>query len=961
MTLNDSSPLYTPAKARLKGALPPGARIHVRGEEWLVRTCQYDTELASWIVTAEGATGVARGVPMAFLDALDRIEIVDPLDVKFEADESPNYRRTKLLIDLWIKKSVPSTNDLVIGHKGAFQPEPYQRLGAFKALDSTTHLRPRILLADAVGLGKTLQVGILLSELIRRGKGQRILVVCLRSMLTQFQKEMWSRFSIPLRMMDRERVERVFREIPSRMNPFNYHDKTIISMDTLKSDWLMSYLDTANWDVIVIDECHNVARRGSRGNMRSRLARKLSAASNSLILTSATPHDGSPESYASLLELIDPLLVTNPRLVTKKDLEHVVIRRFHKDLQLSKKIPPRKEFPNWVLMSPIEEAVLMKLRGKVFKILDQNKKRHHDIFFRSTLAKTLYSSPEAIVSSLEERIKKIDVSQGDLYREDFEFLSEIHDDLKGYSIGKTQKYKALLKTIKEEIGKKDRVVIFTEFRKTQDALIRALSADLSLKTSEDSKSFDKSAQIVTFNASVPEDTQQEIIESFGAQNSKIKVLVTTDIASEGVNLHYFCHNLVHYDVPWSLITLEQRNGRIDRYGQEYEPRIYYFVGDSKISELEKLKERWVVEKLLERSRTARDQLGDESLAMGCFDPDKEIEKVTLVAQEGEPLENAFLNHALDDLFGPVNAGSTDEAKTAEIKTLFNEVDFVKNAFKELKVGHTFQEGVFEVGFELGANRREVMLQSLQSLSRELDLNETTKVLSLSHNTSLVQNSITEARKKAGEWPSIHHAWELHPLFQVLNRILENTFDKTTVPTVHLNVPVLKNTAAFLLYGSTFNRRGQPVTSELTLCYEESGKWVYRDAFAVFEEFGFARGNVVNPGSPVSIAKAKKLHEQAKTAIEQYHQSLCAKALRERNQRLPLLEKHHAELDRWHVDRSAYLKKELSSPQQKRRLEEEIKASDRIKVNFEKYVSEQYEIDEKHPYTRLVAAFIGGAS
>jgi SNF2 family DNA or RNA helicase len=140
-----------------------------------------------------------------------------------------------------------------------------------------------------VGLGKTITCGILLSELIRRGKGKRILVVAVKSLLTQFKKEMWSRFTIPLTRLDSVGLQRVRNHIPTNHNPFHYFDRSIISVDTLKQDNEYGvHLENAHWDILVIDEAHNVAERGESASQRAKLARLLASRSDSLILLSAT-------------------------------------------------------------------------------------------------------------------------------------------------------------------------------------------------------------------------------------------------------------------------------------------------------------------------------------------------------------------------------------------------------------------------------------------------------------------------------------------------------------------------------------------------------------------------------------------------------------------------------------------------------------------------------------------------
>ena len=136
-------------------------------------------------------------------------------------------------------------------------PLGYQQAAVRKALDQA-NLRTRILLADAVGLGKTLEIGMILAELIRRGRGERILIVTPRHVLEQMQNEMWSRFAIPFVRLDTLGIQRVRQKLPATRNPFSYFKRVIISIDTLKSRQYLDHLRRQTWDAVVIDESHNV-------------------------------------------------------------------------------------------------------------------------------------------------------------------------------------------------------------------------------------------------------------------------------------------------------------------------------------------------------------------------------------------------------------------------------------------------------------------------------------------------------------------------------------------------------------------------------------------------------------------------------------------------------------------------------------------------------------------------------
>ena len=281
--------------------LAPGARIIIRDEEWLIRRVDPSTD-GGWLLTCDGISDLVRSQKALFLTALeDHIEVLDPAATGLVPDTSPSYNAALLYLESQRRRTLANDDRIHLGHRGVMNLVPYQLDPALQALRQP---RARILIADAVGLGKTLEAGVLATELIQRGRGKRILVVTQKAMLTQFQKEWWSRFSIPLVRLDSVGLARVRNRIPANHNPFNHFDRSIISIDTLKSNLeYRNYLENAWWDMIVIDECHNVAARAGESGVsrRARLARLLATRSDTLILLSATPHDGSARSFACAL------------------------------------------------------------------------------------------------------------------------------------------------------------------------------------------------------------------------------------------------------------------------------------------------------------------------------------------------------------------------------------------------------------------------------------------------------------------------------------------------------------------------------------------------------------------------------------------------------------------------------------------------------------------------------------
>lgn len=182
-----------------KSVIAPGARVVVRDAEWLVRKVS-KTSTDGQAFTVTGISEIVKDREAIFLDEIDKnIEVLDPVDTKLVANTISSYQKSLLYMESLLRQKAPTDENLYIGHKAAMDRVPYQLDPAIQALQKP---RQRILIADAVGLGKTLACGVLVNELMRRGRGKRILVLAVKSMLTQFQEEIWIRFTIPLVRLD---------------------------------------------------------------------------------------------------------------------------------------------------------------------------------------------------------------------------------------------------------------------------------------------------------------------------------------------------------------------------------------------------------------------------------------------------------------------------------------------------------------------------------------------------------------------------------------------------------------------------------------------------------------------------------------------------------------------------------------------------------------------------------------
>ena len=611
----------------------PGSIVVIRDEEWLVTSAEQGSD--GWLVRVRGLSELVADSTAAFYSTLDTIEPQDPKAAKVIADGSSGYRDARLWVEALLRKTPVPYGDqtLTVSTHILADALAYQQAAVTTALDPK-HVRPRILIADAVGLGKTIEIGMILCELVRRGRGERILIVTPKHVLEQMQHELWCRFALPFVRLDSAGIQKVRQKLPATRNPFTYFRRAIISIDTLKSPRYKAHLERQQWDAVVIDESHNLTNVGTLNN---ELARVLAPNAEALILASATPHNGREEAFAELLRLLDPTVVKPDGTFTKQDVESLLIRRHRHSPDVAAEVGgdwAERAEPVHRLIKPsmAEDAVAVELSQTWLHPVNGSAPYSGDTkaLFPWTLAKAYLSSPAALAESIKQRRNKLDRADRD-QRKELQALTTL-DGLNAKSTAEPAgKFSALVKRLGEigvGPGAAMRAVVFAERVATLTWLRDHLPSATGLSADN----------IAMLHGGLSDVEQQEIVDSFKLETSPIRVLVTGDVASEGVNLHAQCHHLIHYDIPWSLIRIEQRNGRIDRYGQKHPPVISSLILEP--SDPQFSGDLRVLARLLQRENQAHSTLGDVASLMGKHSVAEEENVIRDVLAKGMDLDDA---------------------------------------------------------------------------------------------------------------------------------------------------------------------------------------------------------------------------------------------------------------------------------------------------------------------------------
>ena len=559
-----------------------------------------------WDVTEVEALGQQQRVRLSCrggdLDGLEW-EILYPAETLSVVHSDPSPAEAGPL-DAWRRFHIARLLERIPGAPaapGRINVEAYQLVPLLRALDM---VRPRLLLADGVGLGKTIQAGLIAAELLVRRRAHRILIVCPPGpLLRQWEQEMRIRFGLRFTVIaDAPSLRTARRGLELGGNPFEATALCLTSIDFAKSDLVLAELERVSWDLVIIDEAHHCA---SDANQRRLLAEVLAKQTDGLLLLTATPHDGHDAHFASLIALLDPSLVdAQGRLIGTAYRRHVV-RRLKSHIRSASGAPlfrNRIVIPVRVDVTAAEpvRAFHQALSALVAPRLQRSRDRTGltDALAFVSLLKRSMSTIAACLATLRtisnryntrpSRQRQIALRAyrrrmarfGVLPDADEKDIAELEAEEMAASLSGSEAAAALraLITLGEIAAPQDpkladllveirlirlqhpgaNVLVYTEYADSQRAAVEAL-ADL--------------GGILAISGTCSEQERSDAAERFAAEDGLI--LVSTDSLAEGLNLHQRCFHLIHLDLPYNPNRLEQRNGRIDRYGQRNDPAIRY--------------------------------------------------------------------------------------------------------------------------------------------------------------------------------------------------------------------------------------------------------------------------------------------------------------------------------------------------------------------------------------------------
>ena len=538
----------------------------------------------------------------------------------------------------WGAVSQADTRVLQAPFRSGIDIEDYQLDPLARAIQMP---RVNLLIADDVGLGKTIEAGLVIQELIVRNRARKILIVCPSGLQIHWRDQMQEKFGLDFRIVDSDLIKRLRRDRGIRTNPWTHFPRLITSIDYIKGERSKRLLRDAlpteeesryprRFDVLIVDEAHNIAPAGGGRNatesQRAQVIRTLAPHFEHKLFLSATPHNGYQESFTALLALLDNQRFARGVLPDETQRRTVMVRRLKSEITRwdgQPQFPPREIHEIEVDYTDDEREVHRALKRYArlrTEAARDGTERYATEFVLKLLKKRLFSSPQAFLDTLNKhertisepadsrapsrrkppqnilrrQLQQIEESYAnedeyedatdsavDAATRTFRSLDDqeqaLIDQMRAWAeraaAHQDQKTRRLVQWLRQTLKPQgvwndERVIIFTEYRATQKWLQDILAAEGL-----------GGEQLMDFYGGMDKDDRERVKAAFQADpaQSPVRILLATDAASEGIDLQKHCHRLIHIEIPWNPNRLEQRNGRIDRHGQRFNPLIFHFV------------------------------------------------------------------------------------------------------------------------------------------------------------------------------------------------------------------------------------------------------------------------------------------------------------------------------------------------------------------------------------------------
>ena len=587
------------------------------------------------------------------LPHIEKIDsIVDRLSTK-QVDDPLHHdlreRATRLDLAYRYDRFLSLTNNRI-------EIEPYQVKAAYEILNSYDH---RYLIGDEVGLGKTIEAGIVTEELIARGRAERVIIVAPAPLTVQWQQEMREKFDRNFVIYNRDTV-RAHRKSHPNQNVWTQDDLIITSVDFAKQDDMLAALRNlgVEWDIAIFDEAHHLtARRSSDDSIdrtqRYKVGEAVARNSDALLLMTGTPHKGKSDQFYFLTDLLDPYRFSHESEINPAALDDIMIRRLKDNMYETdgtRMFPKKNIEALGVKMSSAEQKLydgVTEYIREYYNLAQQEENRAVG-FTMVIYQKRLVSSIYAIRKSLENRMRAI---QSDAIAEDLpedvqrliprystepETLTDterrrVEEELETVTLTQNQsqvqaeldrvkdlwqqakeiqtdKKAQLLKEFVDEIlddDPEEKILIFTEYTDTLEYLRDEIFAGY---------------DVTQIYGDLDQAQRRQEMAQF---EEEANLMFATDAAQEGLNLQ-FAHIMVNYDLPWNPTRIDQRMGRLHRYGQEHTVEIRnLFFKNTRESEILKL--------LVEKMDQIESDLGMRSDVLGRVLEDVDLDQTIMTA------------------------------------------------------------------------------------------------------------------------------------------------------------------------------------------------------------------------------------------------------------------------------------------------------------------------------------------